>query len=75
MAWLVCEDCGTKEAVLEGTEFFGGCKSCGGNRSRAEDDNGNPVIVFSALSDPTDWSVETSVLSLSGVAHGSLSEW
>jgi hypothetical protein len=57
IAWLVCEKCGTKEAVLPQTEMDGGCKLCGGNRSRCEDSDGNPVFLLSGLEDPEDWSV------------------
>lgn len=54
-AWLICEKCGTREAVLPDTEFDGGCKVCGGNRTRTEDDDGNPVILWTELNDPTKW--------------------
>lgn len=53
-AWLVCERCGTKEAVLPATDFDCGCKECGGRRVSAEDDDGNPIILFSRLSDLID---------------------
>ena len=55
--WLVCQQCGTKELLVERTKFDGGCLHCGGGPRCAENDQGEPMIVWSADNDPTSWDV------------------
>ena len=54
-AWLICESCGCKELILPTTSFDGGCKYCGGIRSRTEDDDGKPLIAWSNINDFLGW--------------------
>lgn len=53
--WLRCVQCGTKELLVERTKFDGGCLHCGGGPRVAEDDDGNPMVVWSGHDDVTSW--------------------
>lgn len=53
--WLRCTKCGTKELLVRGTKFDGGCLNCGGGPRVAENDHGRPMVVWSNVSDPTSW--------------------
>lgn len=58
--WLRCPHCGTRELVQSTTEF-GRCPECKGGPRFAENDEGQPVFVWSAGHDLTIWDVsETS---------------
>ena len=54
-AWLVCLQCGTKELLNERSKFDGGCLHCGGGPRAAQNDNGEPVVLWSSVNDPTLW--------------------
>ena len=56
--WLRCLQCGAKELLVKLTKFDGSCLHCGGGPRVAEDDNGNPMLVWSEGSDPTTWNTK-----------------
>lgn len=52
--WLVCRECGTKE-WLQGHTPIVGCIECDAPRHAINQD-GEPMVLWSAISDPDDWS-------------------
>ena len=53
--WLVCMQCGAKELLNERSKFDGGCLHCRGGPRTAQNDDGEPMIVWSASNDLTSW--------------------
>ena len=53
--WLVCMQCGTKELLVKRSKFDGGCLHCGGGPRTAQNDKGEPMIVWSTDTDITSW--------------------
>lgn len=49
---------GTKELLNERSNFDGGCLHCGGGPRTAQNDKGEPMIVWSADDDITSWSTD-----------------
>lgn len=53
--WLVCKKCGEKELIQDGPNFFVHCHACKGPHY-AENDKGEPLIVWSTSQDLENWS-------------------
>ena len=51
--WLVCKRCDVKEALLPATPIVG-CQTCGAPRF-AENDDGQPMAVFSEVGNFESW--------------------
>lgn len=54
--FLVCNACGFREGPRQPWNACG-CKMCGG-AMRAEDNDGRPMVLWSAIDDPATWTSE-----------------
>lgn len=58
--WLVCKQCRAKELLTKRSKFYGGCLHCGGGPRTAENDKGEPMLVWSVTDDVTSWDLPKS---------------